>query len=137
MMEMKRGVNKNGWRILGPGGGGAQYIPTIKPDDPDTALVACDMTGVYITHNGGQGWTQLNFKAWMRSFAFAPSRSETIYAGGTGLYRSNDIGKNWYLVFPNRVQSPQRITQAIMRITATYPVITGQAARSRPSRWTQ
>ncbi|NTV36338.1 MAG: hypothetical protein HGA53_05240, partial [Anaerolineaceae bacterium] len=51
MMEMKRGVNKNGWRIFGPGGGGAQYIPTIKPDDPDTALVACDMTGVYITHN--------------------------------------------------------------------------------------
>jgi len=100
-MEMERGVNKNGWRILGPGGGGAQYIPTIKPDDPDTVLVACDMTGVYITHNGGQGWTQINFKAWMRSFAFAPSRPETIYAGGTGLYRSNDIGKNWYLVFPD------------------------------------
>ena len=98
---MQRGVDKNGWRILGPGGGGAQYIPTIKPDDPNTALVACDMTGSYLTRDGGKTWKQLNFKVWAGAFAFDPNQPETIYVGATGLYCSKDTGETWKLVFPN------------------------------------
>lgn len=98
---MQRGMDKNGWRILGPGGGGAQYIPTIKPDDPNTALVACDMTGSYLTRDGGKTWKQLNFKVWAGAFAFDPNQPETIYVGATGLYRSKDTGETWKLVFPN------------------------------------
>lgn len=94
-------ISPNGWRILGPGGGGAQYIPTIKPDDPNTALVACDMTGSYLTRDGGQTWRQLNFKVWAGAFAFDPSQPATAYAGATGLYRSRDSGETWELVFPN------------------------------------
>ena len=100
-LAMQRGVDKNGWRILGPGGGGAQYIPTIKPDDPNTALVACDMTGSYLTRDGGKTWKQLNFKVWVGAFAFDPSQPEIIYVGATGLYRSKDTGETWELVFPN------------------------------------
>lgn len=100
-LAMQRGVEKDGWRILGPGGGGAMYIPTIKPDDPDTALVACDMTGAYITHNGGQTWKQINFKVWVGAFAFDPAQPNTIYTGATGLYRSRDTGRTWQLVFPD------------------------------------
>jgi len=100
-LAMQRGVDKNGWRILGPGGGGAQYIPTIKPDDPDTVLVACDMTGSYITYNGGQIWRQLNFKVSVGAFAFDPLQPNTIYTGATGLYRSEDTGHTWQLVFPD------------------------------------
>lgn len=100
-LSMQRGVEKNGWRIIGVGGGGAQYIPTIKPDDPDTALVACDMTGSYLTRDGGRTWKQLNFKVWAGAFAFDPSQPETMYVGATGLYRSRDTGETWELVFPN------------------------------------
>src|ERR1017187_6985685 len=39
-----------GWRILGPGGGGSLFHPTVSPHDSRTALVACDMTGSYLTH---------------------------------------------------------------------------------------
>ena len=99
--SMERGIEKSGWRIIGPGGGGAQYIPTIHPNDPDTALVACDMTGSYITQNGGKTWRQINFKGWVRAFAFNPTKPSTIYAGGTGLYRSEDSGKTWQLIFPD------------------------------------
>ncbi len=106
---MQRGVEKNGWRILGPGGGGAQYIPTIKPDDPDTVLVACDMTGAYITRDGGQRWRQINLKAWIKSFAFSARHPNTVYAGGTGLYRSLDAGETWRLVFPN----PETVTDEV------------------------
>ena len=98
---MERGVDKHGWRIIGPGGGGAQYIPTIQPGDPDTALVACDMTGSYITRDGGKTWRQFNLKVWVRAFAFDPSNASTVYAGATGLYRSEDAGDTWRLVFPN------------------------------------
>ena len=39
--------------IVGPGGGGAMYHATISPHDPSEVLVACDMTGAYISHDGG------------------------------------------------------------------------------------
>ncbi len=107
---MQRGVDKNGWRILGPGGGGAQYIPTVKPDDPQTVLVACDMTGSYITRDGGQSWREINLKVWVRAFAFDPSMPTTVYAGGTGLYRSDDCGDTWRLIFPNPNSGIQELT---------------------------
>ena len=97
---MTRGVEKNGWRIIGPGGGGALYVPTIHPNNPDIALVSCDMTGAYRTENGGQTWTEINLKARPFAFAFDPSHPATVYAGATGLYRSDDGGYAWRLIFP-------------------------------------
>ena len=43
-----------GFRVIGPGGGGAMFNPTISPHDPNTVLVSCDMTGSYITQMGGE-----------------------------------------------------------------------------------
>lgn len=108
MITTNRECNDEGkrWRILGPGGGGAQYIPTISPYDPDMVFVACDMTGSYVTYDGGKSWRQINFKGRVLSYAFDPKERNVVYAGGTGLYRSSDNGHSWELVFP----SPQRIT---------------------------
>ena len=88
-------------RLLGPGGGGAQFIPTVSPHDPRRMLVACDMTGAYITQNGGNTWAQFNLRDRVHSFAFDPIEPDTIYAGGTGLFRSTDGGANWQLLFPS------------------------------------
>src|ERR1039458_10875187 len=49
-----------GWRILGPGGGGSVFHPTVSPHDSRTALVACDMTGSYLTRDGGATWRIFN-----------------------------------------------------------------------------
>ena len=37
------------FQIVGPGGGGAMFHPTVSPHDPNTVLVSCDMTGSYIS----------------------------------------------------------------------------------------
>jgi len=47
--------NTNGpisWQVLGPGGGGGIFKPTISPHDPALMLAHCDMTGAYASENG-------------------------------------------------------------------------------------
>src|SRR5688500_18991877 len=100
------GNDRRGWRIIGPGGGGAQYRPTVSPHDPQTVLVACDMTGNYITRDGGRTWRQFNLRTRTDSFAFDPKDPKVIYAGSSGLFRSEDGGTRWRLVFP----SPAAVT---------------------------
>jgi len=73
------------WERLGPGGGGALFLPTISPPDPNRILVACDMTGAYISDNGGQSWRMFNLRGQVRLFAFDPYDANTIYAQTTGL----------------------------------------------------
>ena len=89
-----------GFTVLGPGGGGATYNPTISPHDPNTVLVSCDMTGAYITHDGGQSWRMFNLRGTVSSFAFDPKNANTIYVLSTGLWRSQDGGETWKLLYP-------------------------------------
>jgi len=88
------------FRVIGPGGGGAMFNPTISPHDPQTVLISCDMTGAYITHDGGRSWRMFNLRGTVRFFAFDPIQPKTFYAGVTGLWRSTDDGESWNLVWP-------------------------------------
>jgi photosystem II stability/assembly factor-like uncharacterized protein len=99
----------DGWRIIGPGGGGATMLPTISPHDPRVVLVACDMTGAYITEDGGESWRMINLGTGVSSFAFDPVDGNVIYAGTAGLWRSADRGRTWRMVFPD----PARGTRAL------------------------
>jgi len=89
------------FRVIGPGGGGAMFNPTISPHDANTVLVSCDMSGSYITHDGGRTWRMFNLRGVVDFFAFAPQDPKTIYAHATGLWRSVDGGENWNLVSPS------------------------------------
>jgi photosystem II stability/assembly factor-like uncharacterized protein len=89
------------WSVIGPGGGGAQYLPTISPHNPGVVLVACDMTGSYLTGDAGASWRMFNLRGRTSLFVFDPVRAGTIYAYGIGLYRSVDAGKRWSLVYPD------------------------------------
>jgi hypothetical protein len=90
-----------GFRILGPGGGGAMFNPTISPHNPNTVLISCDMTGSYITHDGGRTWRMFNLRGVVNFFVFDPLDPKTMYAHATGLWRSTDGGEQWNLVYPN------------------------------------
>ena len=88
------------FRIIGPGGGGAMFHPTISPHDPNTVLVSCDMTGAYITHDGGKSWRMFNLRGVVEFFVFDPRDKNVMYAQATGLWRSRDGGETWSLVYP-------------------------------------
>jgi photosystem II stability/assembly factor-like uncharacterized protein len=89
------------FRVIGPGGGGAMFNPTISPHDPNTVLVSCDMTGSYITHDGGRTWRMFNLRGVVNFFVFDPLDPKTMYAHATGLWRSTDSGERWELVYPS------------------------------------
>lgn len=76
------------------------FHPTISPHDVNTVLIACDMTGSYITHDGGRTWRMFNLRGVVNFFVFDPQDPKTIYAHATGLWRSRDAGQTWALVSP-------------------------------------
>src|SRR5712664_1782290 len=88
------------FKIIGPGGGGAMFHPTISPHDTDTVLVSCDMTGSYITHDAGKSWRMFNLRGVVRFFVFDPQDRKVIYAQSNGLWRSQDQGESWSLIYP-------------------------------------
>lgn len=76
------------------------YHVTINPLDAREVLLSCDMTGAYISHDGGQHWRMFNLRGGVRFFAFDPLHRGTIYAATDVLWRSQDDGKTWQMVWP-------------------------------------
>lgn len=98
--------NQKRWTIIGPGGGGATFLPTINPHDNNNVITVCDMTGAYVTYDAGESWREFNLKTRVDAVAFDPVDGNTIYAGSSGLFRSVDKGISWRLVFPD----PAKVT---------------------------
>ena len=88
------------WEKLGPGGGGATFIPTFSYTTPDNFLLRCDMTGSYLTTDGGTSFHQINFAGGASSYAYDPGDLNTIYIGSAALNRSVDGGRTWNQIFP-------------------------------------
>ena len=64
--------------VIGPGGGGAMFHATISPHNLDEVLVACDMTGSYITHDGGKSWRMINLRGPVLFFTFDPVQPHSL-----------------------------------------------------------
>ncbi len=90
------------WEKLGPGGGGATFLPTFSYETPENFLVRCDMTGSYITNNGGASYHQVNFANGATSYAYDPGNPNSIWIGSTTLNHSTDGGRTWERVFPKK-----------------------------------
>ncbi len=111
MLAAVSGANRHdAWEVIGPGGGGAQFFPAINPQNPNDVFVACDMTGAYVSHDGGSSWRMFNLGQVAKGFTFDPSDARTVYtrtagerADGRGgaLWRSTDAGDTWRLVYPD------------------------------------
>lgn len=89
------------WKIIGPGGGGTMIAPTISPHDPGVVVEHCDMTGAYITLDGARSWRMFNLRGVVETFALDPRNPRIIYAGNQALWRSEDTGRTWSMVFPD------------------------------------
>ncbi|MGN6490531.1 MAG: hypothetical protein ACTHLE_00940 [Agriterribacter sp.] len=86
--------------ILGPGGGGATFIPTFSWSNAEQFLIRCDMTGSYLTQNGGASYRQINMANGASGYAFDRRDSNIIYMGSATLNRSTDGGETWQVIFP-------------------------------------
>lgn len=91
---------RNNWTRIGPGGGGATFIPTFSFENEDDFFIRCDMTGAYHTKDGGRSYDQINYPNGSYSFAYDPLNPNTSYIGSRGLNRSTDGGKTWERIFP-------------------------------------
>ena len=96
--------NPNGrndaWGFAGYGGGGAMFYPAVSPFNPDFVFVACDMTGSFVTYNGGDSWRIFNLRGPVDFFVFDPLDSNTVYANSIALFKSTDKGNTWNVLYP-------------------------------------
>jgi hypothetical protein len=115
------------WRILGPGGGGAQFYPAVSPHDPNLVLVACDMTGAYISEDGGKSWRLFDLRSPVTFFAFDPLDPDVIYAGADALWRSADRSRTWDMVYPSALDV--RLSMPDDHATPEYLTHSGPAGR--------
>lgn len=92
---------QDSWRIVGPGGGGTMRRPAISPHDSRFVVEGCDMTGTYITRDGGESWRMFHLGTVVESFAFDPRDPAVVYAATGVLWRSEDSGRRWRMVFPD------------------------------------
>ena len=88
------------WQIIGPGGGGTFYNPSISPHDPNLVFASTDMTACYVSENGGRTWRTFNLRSRCK-FAFDPKLPNRVYAMASGLWRSDDRGHTWSLIYPD------------------------------------
>jgi photosystem II stability/assembly factor-like uncharacterized protein len=96
-----QGPGTGSWKVIGPGGGGTTYAPTVSPHDSSLVVEYSDMTGGYITRDDGQSWRMFNLRGGIGVFAFDPADPHVIYAGNAALWRSSDSGQSWKMLFPN------------------------------------
>jgi len=109
------------WQRIGPGGGGSTFIPTFSYHNADDFMVRCDMTGSYLTRDGGQSYRQINFVGGANVYAYDPNDSDRIYAGGTFLNRSTDGGKTWQPIFPSTADINNSNEINVIRIDPAWP----------------
>jgi len=90
------------WRVLGPGGGGSDMTAAaVSPHDPDLMCVAAEMTGTYISRDGGRSWRMINLGQVVYSLVFDPLRPNVLYAASIFVWRSDDTGETWSRIYPS------------------------------------
>ncbi len=89
------------WTIVGFGGGGAMFHPTVSPHDPDFMFVSCDMSQSFVSYNGGSSWRMFNLRGMVDFYTFDPLDPNTVYASSIGLFRSKDKGNTWSIIYPD------------------------------------
>jgi photosystem II stability/assembly factor-like uncharacterized protein len=101
VIQQKNPAGRNDtWGFTGYGGGGAMFWPAVSPHDPDYAYVACDMTGSFVTYNGGESWRMFSLRGPVKYFVFDPVDPNVVYAKSIALFKSTDRGKTWNIVYP-------------------------------------
>jgi photosystem II stability/assembly factor-like uncharacterized protein len=78
------------------------FAPAISPLDPDLMMLNCDMSGAYLSRDGGRHWQMINHLQLQGNTqckpGFHPKDRDIIYAANGwegGLKRTHDGGAHW------------------------------------------
>jgi len=90
------------WQPIGLCGGGGMFAPAISPVDPDLMMVNCDMSGAYISNDGGRHWRMIHHLELRGNTrcrpGLHPKDTNIMYAPSGwegGLKVSHDRGEHW------------------------------------------
>jgi xyloglucan-specific exo-beta-1,4-glucanase len=87
------------WSEVDALGSGTWVALAIDPTDPDT-VYASSGVATFKTQDGGTVWQELrdanNGPIWAQELLIPQSEPETIYAAGSGWWRSMDGGETWW-----------------------------------------
>ncbi len=91
------------WTPVGLCGGGAMFAPAISPVDPSFMILCCDMSGVYVSRDGGRTWRLVDYRMLQINTrcvpAMHPRNAGTVLASdgyaGRVLKLSTDYGVHW------------------------------------------
>lgn len=89
------------YESIGIGGGGAFFLPLIDPTDSSNIYSACDMGGLYYSHDAGSTWGRTETAGRLKAACIADDG--TIFTGGYGLYKSCDEGQSLQMIYPKNV----------------------------------
>jgi len=90
------------WQRIGPGGGGATFLPSFSYHIPADFLLRCDMTGSYLTRDGGDSYQLINMAGGASCYAYDPNDSNSVYIGSSVIHQSKDGGLTWSQIFPKK-----------------------------------
>lgn len=104
------------WEPLGLSGGGGMFGPAISPVDGQRMMVHCDMSGAYVSEDGGRNWSMIHHRELISNTqcrpAFHPTKAEVVYSAtgwnGHRLMVSKDGGFHWELLaeLPGPLRGP-------------------------------
>ena len=90
----------DGWLPVGLSGGGGMFAPAISGADPNLMMINCDMSGAYVSEDGGHWWRMIPYKQHESYLhcppAFHPQDPNVILAPERDhLKISHDKGRTW------------------------------------------
>ena len=90
------------WEPVGLCGGGAMFSLALSPLDPNQVMLSCDMSGAYVSRDGGKTWTMIDHSMLKGCTACAavfhpktPGRIIAPHGWGGDLRASCDGGRSW------------------------------------------
>jgi photosystem II stability/assembly factor-like uncharacterized protein len=93
------------WQSVGLGGSGGMFALAVSPLDPQLMMLNCDMSGAYITRDGGQTWHMIHHRMMHSNTRCSPRFHPTVpgrifaVSGDTNELRlSEDAGITWRLL---------------------------------------
>ncbi len=86
------------WTVMGLGGAGGMYTPTLSPFDAKMMFISCDMSGSYRSVDGGRTWELIHYKQLRSSRECRPAfldKDTALWVNGELLRISRDRGATW------------------------------------------